>query len=96
MKKSLDKDRLAGLIILIFAFTLGSIYAYLLLFASVETQLLVMKITSLFVVETFFLVVAWIGITLLFSPPEAKIREIEKRLEEEYNKLREQGYPFPW
>jgi predicted DNA-binding transcriptional regulator len=55
-----------------------------------------MKLTSLVVVETFFLVVAWIGITLLLSPPEAKIREIEKRLEEEYNKLRKQGYPFPW
>jgi predicted DNA-binding transcriptional regulator len=96
MNKSPDKDRIAGLIILLFALLLGSAYAYLLFFASIETQLFVMKLTSLVVVETFFLVVAWIGITLLLSPPEAKIREIEKRLEEEYNKLRKQGYPFPW
>ncbi|ABL78428.1 hypothetical protein [Thermofilum pendens] len=92
----MDKDRVAGAVLLAVAASLGSLYAYLLFLAQQEVQVLVMKLTALFVVETFFLVVAWVGLTLLTSPPEAKVREIERRLEEEYRKLREQGYPFPW
>lgn len=92
----MDKDRLAGAVLLTTALCTGAAYIYLLFFSSDSVSLIVLKLTALGTVGSFLLLMGWIGFSLLTSPPHKKIREIEQRLAEELKKLREGGYPFPW
>jgi len=93
---SVDKDRLAGAILLLTALTLGAAYVYFLFFGSDSVSIFVLKLTALGTVGSFLLLMGWIGFSLLTSPPRKKIEEVERRLAEELKKLREKGYPFPW
>lgn len=92
----MDKDRLAGAILLLIALALGVTYVYCLFFSSDSVSILVLKLTALGTVGSFLLLMGWIGFSLLTSPPRRKIEEVEQRLAEELKKLREKGYPFPW
>jgi predicted DNA-binding transcriptional regulator len=92
----MDKDRVAGGVLLLIAALLGALYTYLLFLAPDAVSILVLKLTALGVVGSFLLLMGWIGFALLTSPPHKKVLEIERRLAEEFKKLRERGYPFPW
>jgi predicted DNA-binding transcriptional regulator len=92
----MDKDRVAGGVLLFTAALLGALYTYLLFLAPDAVSILVLKLTALGVVGSFLLIMGWIGFALLTSPPHKKVLEIERRLAEEFKKLRERGYPFPW
>lgn len=92
----MDKDRIVGLFLTLFALLFGATYTYFLFFAGEAASILTLKVTAMLTVGSFLLVILVIGTTLLLSPPPAKIEEIEKKLAEELKKLKEQGYPFPW
>jgi Predicted transcription regulator containing HTH domain len=92
----MDKDRVAGGILLSLALSMGVLYTYFLFLAPDSVSLLVLKLTALGVVGSFLVVMGWIGFALLTSPPHKKVLEIERRLAEEFKKLKERGYPFPW
>ncbi|MEZ0345825.1 MAG: transcriptional regulator [Infirmifilum sp.] len=92
----MEKDSIVGLILVIFALTVGSAYIYLLFFAGEALSLLILKITALLTVGSFLFVILVIGFSLLISPPTVKIEEMERKLAEELRKLKEKGYPFPW
>ena len=92
----MDKDRLAGGVLLALALLGAAAYVYLLFFSPDSVSVLVLKLTALGTVGSFLLLMGWIGFSLLTSPPRRKVEEIERRLAEELRKLRERGYPFPW
>uniref|UniRef100_A0A7J3X8C4 Transcriptional regulator n=1 Tax=Thermofilum pendens TaxID=2269 RepID=A0A7J3X8C4_THEPE len=92
----MDKDRVAGGILLSLALSMGVLYTYLLFLAPDPVSILVLKLTALGVVGSFLIIMGWIGFALLTSPPHKRVLEIERRLAEEFKKLRERGYPFPW
>lgn len=92
----MDKDRLVGLVLTLFSLATGSGYVYLLFFSGEAVSLLILKLTALATVGAFLLVLLVIGVSLLVSPPQVKVEELEKKLAEELKKLKEKGYPFPW
>lgn len=92
----MNKDKLAGAVLLVIALASGAGYVYLLFFSPDSVSMIVLKLTALGTVGSFLLLMGWIGFSLLVSPPHKKIEEIEQRLAEELRRLREKGYPFPW
>ena len=78
---SMDKDRVAGLLLLIISILLAVLYTYMLYFT--EYSLALIKLTM----EIFFLalmgVIAWVGYTLLRAAAPQEIEELVKQLERE-------------
>jgi len=83
----LNKDRLAGSIILALSLAGIAVYVYLLFLAPGWLEMLVLKLTALGVVAAALLVSAWIGLTLIVSPPPKPIHDIRRELEEQFGRL---------
>ena len=83
----MNKDRLAGSILLLFSAAGIAVYAYLLFLAPSWVEELVLKLTAFGVAAAAALVAAWIGLTLIVSPPPKPIRDIREELESQFGRL---------
>jgi len=88
----MDRDQLAGAVLL--SVCLGSIciYFWLVFFAA---PLLVLQITAFATVTVALLILAWIGLTLATTPQSKSMEEIEKELEQELKLAGGQGQTKP-
>ena len=87
----MNKDRLAGAALLLLAAAGITVYTYRLFLAPPWVEELVVKLTAFGVAASLALVAAWIGLTLIVSPPPKPIRDIREELESQFGKLQARG-----
>lgn len=84
----MGRDKTIGAALFIGSIIVIVAYIWLLWFPIWEgLDILILKLTGTVAVAAVFGILAWIGYTLLTTPPPKPIEEIEKELEEELKKL---------
>lgn len=76
----MSKDQAIGAVLLGASIIAILVYLYLLISPWWE---IIVKLTLFVVIAAFLLIVAWIGYTLMTTPPPQSLEEIEKETEEE-------------
>jgi len=84
----LSRDQVIGLLLLIAAIAGILIYGWIIFFT--DWFLLLLQITGFIAVAGVLGILAWIGYTLVTTPPPKPIEEVEKELEEELKKADEE------
>lgn len=81
----MSRDQLIGLGIFGASIALVAIYAWLVFLT--EYALLILKLTCFMITLIVFSILAWIGYTLMKTPPPKPVEDIEKEIEKELKKL---------
>ena len=76
----MSRDQAIGILLLVASIVGIIIYGWIVFFT--EWFLLLLQITGFIAVAGVFGVLAWIGYTLVTTPPPKPIEEVEKELEE--------------
>ena len=83
----MSRDQAIGILLLVASIVGIIIYGWIVFFT--EWFLLLLQITGFIAVAGVFGVLAWIGYTLVTTPPPKPIEEVEKELEEELKEIEE-------
>ncbi len=84
----MSKDQAFGAVMLLVSVSVVVLYAWILFFTRYD--LILLKASALAAVIVIFGILGWIGYTLATSSPPRPMEEIEKELEEEVKKTREE------
>ena len=84
----MSRDQVIGLLLLIAAIAGILIYGWIIFFT--DWFLLLLQITGFIAVAGVLGILAWIGYTLVTTPPPKPIEEVEKELGEELKKADEE------
>jgi predicted DNA-binding transcriptional regulator len=80
----MNKDNAIGAVILVVSIVVIIVYLYLIFFPpSAGLDLFLLKLTASIAVAGVLGILAWIGYTLITTPPPKSIEEIEKEMTEE-------------
>jgi predicted DNA-binding transcriptional regulator len=83
----MHRDMIIGSSLLIVSIIIIIAYIWLVFFTAWD--LLILKLTGSIAIIAIFGILAWIGYTLVTTPPPKPIEEIEKEIEEEMKKTEE-------
>lgn len=88
----MSRDQAIGLILLGVSAIIIIAYLWLVFFPPIHgVDILMLKLTGAIAVAGIFAILGWIGYTLATTPPPKPIEEIEKEIEQELEKIKEQG-----
>lgn len=87
----MNKDRLIGWGLLTLSVIVIIVYGYILYWTNYYIELL--KLTGMVAIIGVFGLIGWIGYTLARASPTKPIEEIEKEIEEELGKLKQESAP---
>lgn len=87
----MHKDQVIGVALLLVSAIVIAAYIWLVFFPPMAgVDLFVLKLTGAVAVTGIFAIIGWVGYTLATTPPPKPIEEIEKEIEGEVEKAREQ------
>ncbi len=87
----MNKDRLVGSVLLATSLAGIAVYVYLVFLAPAWVEILVLKLTAVAIVTSALLVSAWIGLTLLVTPPPKPLEDVKEELERQFGRLEARG-----
>jgi len=88
----MGRDKLIGAVMLAGSIAVVLIYIWLVWCPPWEgLDIVMLKLTGTVAVSAVFGILAWIGYTLLTTPPPKPIEEIEKEIEEELKKAEKES-----
>lgn len=78
--KSLDRDQLLGLFMLVASVAGVLVYGWLVFFS--QWMMLALQLTAFIAIATVLAILAWIGYTLATTPPPKPIEEMERGIQQ--------------
>lgn len=87
----MSRDQAIGLLLLGVSVIIIIAYIWLVFFPPMHgADIFILKLTGSIAIAGVFAILGWIGYTLATTPPPKPIEEIEKEIEQELEKIKEQ------
>ncbi|MEM4521495.1 MAG: transcriptional regulator [Candidatus Bathyarchaeia archaeon] len=87
----MSRDQAIGLLLLGVSVIIIIAYIWLVFFPPMHgVDIFILKLTGSIAIAGVFAILGWIGYTLATTPPPKPIEEIEKEIEQELEKIKEQ------